>query len=103
MSEPRETTFEQDPAKPLEIEEHLQFLAEAGEILSTSLDYETALERVVQLMVPALADLCIVDLLVADGLLHRLAVVHRDPSKAADAAELQRRYSVLSPDRAHRA
>jgi PAS domain S-box-containing protein len=83
--------------------DHVQFLAEASEILAGSLDYETELERVARLIVPALADWCVVDLLVADGRLHRLAVVHRDPAKAETALELRRRYAVLSPNRAHRA
>jgi two-component system, OmpR family, sensor histidine kinase VicK len=84
-------------------DDHVRFLAEASEILFGSLDYETELERVASLIVPALADWCVVDLLVADGQLHRLAVVHRDPAKAETALELRRRYAVLSPNRAHRA
>jgi PAS domain S-box-containing protein len=84
-------------------EDYVRFLAEASEILAGSLDYETELERVARLIVPALADWCAVDLLAEDGCLHRLAVVHRDPGKAEAALELQRRYAALSPDRAHRA
>jgi GAF domain-containing protein len=84
-------------------EDYVRFLAEASEILAGSLDYETQLERVARLIVPALADWCAVDLLAEDGRLHRLAVVHRDPGKAEAALELQRRYAVLSPNRAHRA
>jgi PAS domain S-box-containing protein len=83
--------------------DHIQFLAEANEILSGSLDSETGLERVARLIVPALADWCAVDLLAEDGLLHRLAVVHRDPAKAETALELRRRYAILSPNRNHRA
>jgi two-component system, OmpR family, sensor histidine kinase VicK len=84
-------------------EDHVRFLAEAGEILVGSLDYETELERVARLIVPALADWCVVDVLAEDGLLQRLAVVHRDPAKAEAALELRRRYAVLSPDQGHRA
>src|SRR4051794_27435577 len=84
-------------------EDHLRFLAEASEILAGSLDYETELERVAHLIVPALADWCVVDLLAEDGSLRRLAVVHRDPAKAEAAQELQHRYAVLSPNRTHRA
>src|SRR5215212_5533454 len=84
-------------------EDHVRFLAEANEILSGSLDYETELERIAHLIVPALADWCVVDLLVDDGRLHRLVVVHRDPAKAEAALELRRRYADLSPDRTHRA
>src|SRR5215216_4652823 len=84
-------------------EDHIRFLAEASEILAGSLDYETELERVARLIVPILADWCVVDLLADDGRLHRLAVAHRDPAKADSALELQRRYAVLSPNRDHRA
>src|SRR5215212_3159000 len=84
-------------------EDHVRFLTEASEILAGSLDYETELERIARLLVPALADWCVVDLLVEDGRLHRLAVVHHDPAKAETALELQRRYPVLTPNRAHRA
>jgi PAS domain S-box-containing protein len=83
-------------------EDHVRFLASASEILAGSLDSGTELERVARLTVPALADWCVVDLL-ADGRLHRLAVVHRDPAKAEAALELKRRYAVLPPTRAHRA
>jgi PAS domain S-box-containing protein len=78
-----------------------RFLAEASTILAGSLDYETELERIARLMVPALADWCVVDLLGEDGALRRLAIVHRDPGRAGAAAELQRRYPVLDPEQTH--
>src|SRR4051812_42613181 len=84
-------------------EEHLRFLAEASEILAATLDYESALEQVARLIVPALADWCAVDLLGDDNHLHRLAVVHRDPARAEVAAELMRRYPTLSPEQGHTA
>jgi PAS domain S-box-containing protein len=84
-------------------EDHLRFLAEASEILAATLDYESALQQVARLIVPALADWCAVDLLGGDGALHRLAVVHRDPSKAEAAAELMRRYPTISPEQGHTA
>ena len=86
---------------PARDEAHLRFLAEASEILGASLDYETQLQRVARLTVPILADWCVIDLLADDGDLHRLAIVHRDPDRADAAAELQRRYPVLSPDQPH--
>jgi PAS domain S-box-containing protein len=84
------------------LEQHLAFLAEAGDILAASLDYELELERLAHLTVPALADWCVIDLLGDDGALHRLAVVHRDPDRADAAAELKRRYPTLAPDQPHR-
>jgi signal transduction histidine kinase len=57
------------------------FMAEAGRLLNSSLDYATTLEAVARAAVPALADYCLVDLLQDDGVVHRLVAVHRDPDK----------------------
>jgi PAS domain S-box-containing protein len=59
----------------------LDLLAEAGRRLAESLDPAATLAAVTGLLVPALADLCIVDLFRADGVLERAAVVHADSSK----------------------
>jgi len=58
------------------------FLAEAGEILAGSLDYETTLASVARLCVPRVADSCIV-YLVGDGggQVQRLGAAHADPRK----------------------
>ncbi len=68
------------------------FLVEAGALLSSSLDYETTLTRVAQLMVPHRADWCTVHLVEGDGTLQQVALAHVDPSKAEWARELSRRY-----------
>jgi PAS domain S-box-containing protein len=102
VSAPDETT-NQNLVERIGGEDHVRFLAEASEILAGSLDYETELERVARLIVPVLADWCVVDLLSEDGRLLRLAVIHRDPAKAEPALELRCRYAVLSPNQAHRA
>jgi len=67
------------------------FLAEASEVVGSSLDYETALVRVAELAVPTIADLCAVDIVADDGDVERLAVVHADPEKVALAHELASR------------
>ena len=103
VSAPKDEITDQNLIDRIGGEDHVRFLAEAGEILAGSLDYETELERVARLAVPALADWCVIDLLVDDGHLHRLVVVHRDPAKAETALELRRRYAVLSPNQTHRA
>ena len=103
MSAPEDGAAGQNLIDRIGGEDHVRFLAEASEILAASLDYETELERVARLTVPALADWCVVDLLAEDGRLHRLAVVHRDPAQAEAALQLQRRYAVLSPSHSHRA
>ncbi len=73
-------------------EEEQRFLAEASEVLSSSLDYRATLESVAHLAVPTLADWCVVDILTEDGSLERLAVAHSDSKKVAQAYELQERY-----------
>ena len=73
-------------------EEALRFLAEAGEVLSSSLDYRVTLSWVARLAVPGLADWCAVDVLAEDGTLEQLAVAHQDPEKVALAHELRRHY-----------
>ena len=77
--------------------ERMAFLAEAGRILSSSLDYEGTLAEVARLAVPALADWCVVDIADADGRLQRVTVAHTDPDKEQLAWELVRRYPT-SPD-----
>ncbi len=57
------------------------FLAEAGEILAGSLDYETTLASVARLTVPRVADSCIVYLVGDEGGVQRLAAAHADPEK----------------------
>jgi PAS domain S-box-containing protein len=69
-----------------------QFLAEAGKVLATSLDYETTLRELARLAVPHIADWCAVDLLDEAGNLRRVSVQHVDPEKVALAHEVQRRY-----------
>lgn len=73
-------------------QERLNFLAEAGEILSGSLRYERTIEHLLQLCVPRLADWCIVDVLEPDGSIGQLSVAHVDPGKAELIRELRRRF-----------
>ncbi|HYO56612.1 ATP-binding protein [Archangium sp.] len=78
-------------------EDNLRFLAQASELLSTSLDYEDTLRRVATLAVPVLADWCGVDVVDGWGRVHRLINFHRDPAKVRLVEELLRRYPV-DPD-----
>jgi hypothetical protein len=65
----------------------VRFLAEAGQALAASLDWEQTLVQVAKLAVPALADWCIVDVLEEDGItIKQVAVAAADPRKdGADA------------------
>jgi GAF domain-containing protein len=73
-----------------------QFLAEAGEALSSSLDYEETLQRVARLAVPRLADWCAVELPNDRGDLEQVALVHANPARVEQAREIRERYP---PDR----
>jgi signal transduction histidine kinase/CheY-like chemotaxis protein len=70
-------------------EQRARFLAAAGERLSASLDVEGTLHELARIAVPALADLCVVDVVEPDGSLRRAAVTHADPEVAATAAILR--------------
>ncbi|HET6866694.1 MAG TPA: SpoIIE family protein phosphatase [Solirubrobacteraceae bacterium] len=58
-----------------------RLLAEAGQALASSLDYEQALKQVAELVVPGLADCCCVALRGPDGGLELVALVHSDLEK----------------------
>ena len=69
-----------------------EFLMRAGEILSSSLDYEQTLQNVAAIAVPELADWCTVQLVEEDGSIRQVAVAHADPAKVDYAHELQERF-----------
>ena len=68
-----------------------RFLAEAGAVLASSLDYEQTLARIAELAVPQLADWCAVTLPDVDRL-RTVAVAHADPAKLRFARDYQQRY-----------
>ncbi|RKH61446.1 PAS domain S-box protein [Corallococcus llansteffanensis] len=74
-----------------------RFLSEAGRELVTSLDYETTLQRVAELAVPVLADLCVV-FVRADGdrFLRPVAVADSSPARAVDVREFLRLHPPVS-------
>lgn len=74
-------------------ERAVRFMAHASELLAESLDYPTTLRSLVRLIVPALADWCVVDVVEADEQIHRVALMHADPAKEGLLRELQERYS----------
>jgi len=74
-------------------EEAQRFLNEAGaSMLPESLDYEATLAALAHLVVPRLADWCIVDLAEADGTIRQAAAAHVDPKKEQRARALRRRF-----------
>ena len=69
-------------------ENSLRFLAEASNVLYSSLDYTHTVERLARLVVPTLGDWCIMYVIEEDDTVRRAAVVHADPAKADLAARL---------------
>jgi PAS domain S-box-containing protein len=72
--------------------EDQRFVAEASELLASSLDYETTLANLATLAVPRFADWCTIDMVGEDGSIQRLTVAHVDPEKARWAHELAEQY-----------
>lgn len=76
------------------------YLAEASEMLASSLDYQATLTSLAHLAVPRLADWCAIDMLEEDGSIKLLAVTHKDPGKGTWGHELRHRYPP-DPDAPH--
>ena len=76
--------------------ERLSFLAEATRVLVTSLDTTETLGRVARVLVPAMADYCLMSMMMKNGSFRLATVVHRDP----DRQELIRQLSGhIAPDK----
>jgi PAS domain S-box-containing protein len=69
-------------------EERNALLSEASGVLSATMDYETSLAQLADLIVGTLGDWCVIDVVEEDDVA-RVAVRHRDPSKAALAERLR--------------
>jgi PAS domain S-box-containing protein len=70
-----------------------RLLAEAGTLLSSTLDYQETLRSITRLVVPAFADWCLVDLTDEEGGFTRIAAAAADPRHAELALQLQRYYA----------
>lgn len=74
-----------------------RFLAETGEILGRSLEYEETLRAISDLVVPRFADWCFIDLVEGEGGFRRIAVAHPPGAEnEAIARRLQRSYEPKS-------
>jgi len=74
-------------------EQRLAFLADASSRLAGSLDVEATLRTIADLAVPALADLCIVELL-EEGRARPVAICHAQPEQERAVRELLARWPV---------
>jgi PAS domain S-box-containing protein len=73
-------------------ERRLILLADAGSILGKAVDYQASLNELAQMVVPDLADWCVVDVVEPESGLRRVAVAHEDASLVELAEEVQRRW-----------
>jgi signal transduction histidine kinase len=91
----RETNEAQRARDAAEREERrAAFVAAAGQELAASLEYEQTISTLSRLIVPNLAEMCVVDIAESDGTLRRVAVAHRNPEDeamyAADIGSVRR-------------
>jgi PAS domain S-box-containing protein len=86
------TVMLRDATERRQLERNQRLLAEAGAVLSASLDYEATLRTVVELPVPVLADCCILDIVEVERnetrRIRRIASTHANPATAAVLREL---------------
>ncbi len=68
------------------------FLAEAGRLLTESVDQTSTLVALTKLALPTLGAWCIVDILEEGDAIHRLGIYHSDPAKQKLAHELEARW-----------
>ena len=71
------------------VNSQIRFIAEAGKILSSSLQYEKTLETVADLAVSRISDWCTIDLMDANKQLQRIVISHANPQKVELAKELK--------------
>ncbi len=87
------TVMLRDATERRQLERNQRLLAEAGAVLSVSLDYEATLQTVVALPVPVLADCCILDMIETESggtrRIRRIVSGHADPKVAAGLRALQ--------------
>jgi PAS domain S-box-containing protein len=75
-------------------EEHQRFLAQASAVLDTSLDPSRTLQTIANLAVPAVADLCVIDLMEEDGGLHGVAVAALEDSVGERLIDLRKQFPI---------
>ena len=84
-------------APPGKVERGLRLLSEASAALTASLDLDATMDRVARVVVPELADWCVIDLVDIgdagdDSRIRRVAAVHADPQRQRLLDELSRRF-----------
>jgi PAS domain S-box-containing protein len=82
------------------LQQRMSFLAQGWLALDSALDFEETLRSLVELVVPELAEIAVVDLLEDNGCIRSAVAAAADPD-AADALEEMRREHPLSLDGPH--
>jgi GAF domain-containing protein len=80
----------------LEVRRRNEFLLKAAQVLSELFDYREMVQRLADVSVPVLADLCLIDIAEEDGQIRRMAARHADPTKRALTEELRRSYPPVA-------
>jgi signal transduction histidine kinase/DNA-binding response OmpR family regulator len=73
-------------------QERLAFLADASNVLAGSLEYRETFQNLAQLIVPRLADFCIIDMTDEHGELQHAAITQREPEQEYKLRDLRERY-----------
>jgi signal transduction histidine kinase/DNA-binding response OmpR family regulator len=75
-------------------QERLAFIAEASNVLAGSLEFQETFQNLAHLVVPRLADFCIIDIADENGALQQVAVAHRDAAGAARLEHMKEHYPL---------
>lgn len=62
-------------------EELLRFISDAGQVLSESIECDEVLGRIMEIVVPRMADYCVLDLVDEEGRVSRPVAAHLDPAQ----------------------
>ncbi|MGH7195427.1 MAG: ATP-binding protein [Candidatus Saccharimonadales bacterium] len=76
------------------LKDNLNFLLEASQVLSTSLDDKKVLKNIAQLAVPGLADWCAVDFVISKNNLKQVAIIHKNPERLERAKAYRRQQKL---------
>ena len=87
-----------DVTEKKQAEAALRLLADAGQTLGASLDYQATLRDLAAVFIPRLADWYAVDLLTPAGELERVSVAHPDPAKVEIGKALHAEYPPQPDD-----
>jgi len=83
-----------DISERAQADRSIRFLARATDVLNSTLDYEDTLRQLARLVVPEIADWCVVDVVEDGGTIRRLALANADPDRERRVRDLGQQYSI---------